>query len=47
MAERVWSVQRERVLADEGKDYIRNQGEHHKRRSFEEEFVALLKKSGV
>ena len=27
--------------------YIRNQEEHHKSRSFEEEFVALLKKSGV
>jgi putative transposase len=29
------------------KEYIRNQREHHKRRNFEEEFVALLKKSGV
>jgi len=29
------------------KAYIRNQGEHHKKRSFEEEFVALLQKSGV
>jgi putative transposase len=29
------------------KHYIRNQAEHHKRRSFEEEFVILLKKSGV
>jgi putative transposase len=29
------------------KKYIENQPEHHKRRSFEEEFVALLKKSGV
>ncbi len=29
------------------KRYIENQPEHHKRRSFEEEFVALLKKSGV
>ena len=27
--------------------YIRNQKEHHKRRSFGEEFLALLKKSGV
>jgi REP element-mobilizing transposase RayT len=27
--------------------YIRNQAEHHKKRSFEEEFAALLKKSGV
>ncbi|MCU1304872.1 MAG: transposase IS200-family protein [Candidatus Sulfotelmatobacter sp.] len=27
--------------------YIRNQAEHHKKRSFEEEFLALLKKSGV
>lgn len=27
--------------------YIRNQQAHHKRRGFEEEFVALLKKHGV
>lgn len=29
------------------KAYIRNQREHHRKRNFEEEFVALLKKSGV
>jgi len=29
------------------KKYIENQPEHHKRRSFEDEFLALLKKSGV
>jgi REP-associated tyrosine transposase len=27
--------------------YIQNQAEHHRRRSFEEEFLALLLKSGV
>jgi putative transposase len=27
--------------------YIRHQAEHHRKRSFEEEFTALLKKSGV
>jgi putative transposase len=27
--------------------YIRNQAEHHRMRGFEEEFMALLKKSGV
>lgn len=27
--------------------YVRNQEAHHKRMSFEEEFVALLKKHGV
>jgi putative transposase len=27
--------------------YIRNQAEHHRRRSFEEEFVLLLKKAGI
>jgi len=27
--------------------YIRNQPEHHKKRSFEEEFQALLNKSGI
>jgi len=29
------------------KKYIENLAEHHKRRSFEEEFVMLLRKSGV
>jgi putative transposase len=29
------------------KQYIRNQVEHHKQRNFEEEFLLLLKKSGV
>jgi len=27
--------------------YIRNQAQHHKRRSFEEEFMLLLKKAGI
>jgi len=29
------------------KRYIRNQAEHHKKRNFEEEFLLLVKKSGV
>jgi|SRR5579863_2418089 len=29
------------------KQYIRNQAQHHKKRNFEEEFLLLLKKSGV
>ena len=29
------------------KAYIRNQAEHHRKRSFEEEFVAMLRKSGI
>ena len=29
------------------KDYIRNQAEHHKRRNFEEEYLTLLRKSGI
>ncbi|MGH9671282.1 MAG: IS200/IS605 family transposase [Terriglobales bacterium] len=29
------------------KEYIRNQAKHHRRRSFEEEFVELLKRSGI
>jgi len=32
---------------DQVKAYIRNQKEHHKKRTFEEEFVAMLKKAGV
>ena len=29
------------------REYIQNQAAHHQRRNFEEEFIALLKKSGV
>ncbi len=29
------------------KNYIQNQAEHHRKRSFEDEFIALLKKCGV
>jgi len=29
------------------KAYIRNQAEHHRKRNFDEEFLALLKKSGI
>ncbi len=29
------------------KNYIRNQAKHHKRRNFEDEFIALLRKCGV
>jgi len=32
---------------DAVRHYIQNQAEHHRRRSFEDEFVALLEKSGV
>jgi len=28
-------------------EYIRNQPEHHKKRTFEQEFLALLKKHGI
>lgn len=38
----VSSSQRQEVIA-----YIRNQSEHHKKRTFEEEFKALLKAVGV
>ena len=33
--------------ADRVRDYIRRQAEHHRKRSFEQEFVALLRGSGV
>jgi REP element-mobilizing transposase RayT len=29
------------------KTYIRNQEEHHKKRTFEQEFLAMLKKAGI
>jgi hypothetical protein len=47
MAGGIRSVQREPVIAAYGASYIRNQEEHHRKRSFEEEFRVLLEKSGV
>ena len=32
---------------DDVKRYIRNQAEHHRTKKFEEEFIGLLKKSGI
>ncbi|HKW17431.1 MAG TPA: hypothetical protein VJO35_07995 [Terriglobales bacterium] len=29
------------------RDYVLNQEEHHRRRTFEEEFLALLRKAGI
>ena len=34
-------------LVETVKAYIRNQGQHHRKRTFEEEFMTLLRKSGV
>ena len=34
-------------LANRVKEYIRNRPEHHRTRSFEQEFVMLLEKSGI
>lgn len=34
-------------LLDEVKAYIARQEEHHRRRTFQEEYLALLQKSGV
>jgi hypothetical protein len=33
--------------ADAVRHYIEHQAEHHAKRSFEDEFVSLLRKSGV
>jgi putative transposase len=30
-----------------GADYIRNQEQHHRKRSFEEEYLGLLRKHGI
>jgi hypothetical protein len=29
------------------KEYIRNQAEHHRKQSFEDEFISLLSKCGI
>ena len=47
MAERVGAFSVSPSLLATVQAYIRNQAEHHRKRSFEEEFVAMLKKSGV
>jgi hypothetical protein len=46
MAGRIRGLQRESQL-DKVTAYIRNQREHHKKVTFEQEFLALLKKAGV
>jgi len=39
------SVSPSRIV--DGQRYIRNQAEHHKKRNFEDEFVDLLRRSGI
>jgi len=40
-----FSVSPSRIV--DGQRYIRNQAEHHKKRNFEDEFVDLLRRSGI
>jgi REP element-mobilizing transposase RayT len=47
VAEGLWGVQRESVDAPHVKAYVENQEEHHRARSFEDEFLTLLRKSGL
>jgi putative transposase len=47
MAERVGAFSVSPSLLKTVQEYIRNQAEHHRKRSFEEEFRALLEKSGI
>jgi putative transposase len=47
MAGRIRSISVSLSQLDEVIAYIRGQREHHKKRTFEEEFLALLKKAGV
>jgi len=47
MAKRIRRFQRESSLLTTVQSYIRNQKQHHRKRDFEEEFLILLKKSGV
>jgi DNA gyrase inhibitor GyrI len=45
--ERLHLIRRQSIAAGRCARYIANQPEHHCKRSFEEEFVALLQKSGI
>jgi hypothetical protein len=35
------------ILRDEAESYVRNQAEHHRTRSFQEEYRALLQRYGI
>ena len=47
MAERVWAFSVSHSQIEQVTTYIRDQREHHKKMTFEEEFLALLKEAGV
>jgi putative transposase len=47
MAERIWGLQRGFSQLDKVTAYVRSQPEHDKKMTFEEEFLALLKKADV
>jgi putative transposase len=47
MAERIGGLQRGSFQLDKVAAYVRSQPEHHKKMTFEEEFLALLKKANV
>lgn len=43
----IWRVQREPFVVSDRSSHIRNQEEHHKQRTFEDELRLLLDKSGI
>jgi len=44
---RLWRVHARSFAEAAAIDYIKRQAEHHRRRSFEEEFLAFLKKHAI
>jgi len=47
LARRVRRLQRQRLQAPTASRHILQQGQHHKKRNFQAELIALLKKHGI
>ena len=47
MAGRIWSVFSQQIIRKKVIQYIRDQKHHHRKRSFQEEFIDILNKYGI
>ncbi len=47
LAGRIRRIQRQPLSTPGSEKYIQNQEEHHSKRSFEQEFIVLLRSSGI
>ena len=47
VANRLWSVHRQLFALESVQDYIRNQEEHHRKKTFQEEYIEFLKRHNI